>query len=185
MKTSTIIISAITAFIIGMGSSIITAIVEAKGAMPSAASWLVALFGAAVIAAKDNRALMKLPTVDDTQSPPSATRRFGLLILALFLGLFLTTGASCPKTTPATKAFNSIYSVEKAGTAAFNGYLAAVIDGKIPTNDLPRVSQKFNAFQASVLVALDGVQFRTNALAPPSLETEMQDLVNLINSIKR
>lgn len=104
--------------------------------------------------------------------------------LTLIIALFLFTGASCPKTTPATKAFNSIYSVEKAGTAAYDGYLAAVIDGKVATNDLPAVSRKFNAFQASVLVALDGVQFRTNALAPPSLEVEMQDLVNLITTLK-
>lgn len=65
MNKGTIILSAITAFIIGFGSSVTSAVVEAKGEMPSAATWIVALFGALVVAAKDNRALMKLPPEGD------------------------------------------------------------------------------------------------------------------------
>jgi hypothetical protein len=63
--------SALLAFVIGLGSSVVTAVVEAKGELPSAGSWIVALFGALVVGAKDARSLMKLPPVDGGGTPPS------------------------------------------------------------------------------------------------------------------
>lgn len=80
--------------------------------------------------------------------------------------------------------YNTIYSVQRTGTAAVDGYYSLVIKGALPTNDVPKVSRAYNQFQASVLVALDVVQFNTNALAPASLVIEATDLVNLVNSIK-
>lgn len=103
MSKGTIILSAVTAFVIGLATAVVTAVVEAKGAMPSAASWLVAVLGALAIAAKDNRALMKLPPVEGDEAPTAKSgpgRGVGLLVLALFLGLFLTTGATCRKLDP-------------------------------------------------------------------------------------
>jgi hypothetical protein len=65
MNKTAIILSAITAFLIGMGGSLTAVIVEAKGNLPSSASWLVIVFGALAVAAKDIRSLMKLPPVTD------------------------------------------------------------------------------------------------------------------------
>ncbi len=88
------------------------------------------------------------------------------------------------KSTPQTITYNSIYSVEKATTGAYDGYVDAVISGSVSTNGLPRVSRAYNKFQASVAVALDACQFNTNALAPDSLLTESGDVINLINQLK-
>jgi hypothetical protein len=53
------------------------------------------------------------------------------------------------------------------------------------TNDLPRVAQKFDTFQAAFRVALDSVEFNTNALAPPNVTTLSGDLLNLINQLAK
>lgn len=80
--------------------------------------------------------------------------------------------------------YNTIYSLEKGATSAYDAYLDQVVSGKAPTNSLPAISKAFNKFQASALLALDAVQFNTNALAPASLTVESQDLINLITQIK-
>lgn len=108
-----------------------------------------------------------------------------LLISLLALGLisFVLLCAAC-NTSQQRIAFNTLYSVEKATTAAYDGYLDSVIKGVTPTNGVPKVSRAYNHFQSSFVVALDGVQFNTNALAPASLVVEAQDVVNLINNWK-
>lgn len=80
--------------------------------------------------------------------------------------------------------YNTLFSVEHSVTAAVDAYDSAVISGAVPTNAVPLVSRGYNQFQASMLIALDAVQFNTNAIAPPSLVVEAQDLVNLITTIK-
>jgi hypothetical protein len=81
-------------------------------------------------------------------------------------------------------AFNTLYSVEQTTTAALNSYDTLVIKGSVPTNDVPRISAAYNTFQAAFLVALDAAQFNTNAIAPPALIVEGQDVVNLITTIQ-
>lgn len=81
-------------------------------------------------------------------------------------------------------AFNSISSVEQTSTAAYQGYISLVIQGKIPTNDVPKVSHLFNDVQASVNLASLAVQFNTNAVAPANLVTEAGALLNLITTIE-
>lgn len=95
--------------------------------------------------------------------------------------LLLTTGCN---TSQQTLAYKSIYTVQKVTVGAYDGYLDQVINGTARTNEVPRVSKAFNHFQASFLVALDAVQFNTNALAPASLVLESQDIINLITQIK-
>jgi superfamily II DNA/RNA helicase len=81
--------------------------------------------------------------------------------------------------------YKTIYTLEQSVRTAYEGYCSLVIQGKVPTNDVPRVSRAFNDFQASALVATDLVQNNTNALAPQSLVTEGQDVINLISVIKK
>ena len=81
-------------------------------------------------------------------------------------------------------AFKTLYSIEQTTTAAVDSYDTLVINGAVPTNDVPRVAAAFNTFQASFLLALDAAQFNTNAIAPPNLIVESQDLVNLITTLK-
>jgi len=87
-------------------------------------------------------------------------------------------------TTPKQAAFNTLYSVERLTTGTYDGYIDSVISGQSTTNGVPRVSSAYNKFQGSFVIALDAVQFNTNALAPASLVTESGDVINLINQFK-
>ena len=133
--------------------------------------------------------------VTNTPTPPPPTAagadnsggKLGLLSLiaiaisgALLINMLLT---GCG-TTAQRIAFNSLYTVETGTKSAYVGYMEGVTDGSIATNDVPKVSAAFNHFQASFLVALDAVQYNTNALAPAALIVEGQDVVNLIIELK-
>lgn len=97
--------------------------------------------------------------------------------------LFLVSLIGCTTSQQQT-AFSTISSTEATVNAANDAYQTLVIKGSLPTNDVPRVSQLYNQFQAAELLALDGVQFNTNAVTPPALLVEAQDLVNLITSLE-
>jgi hypothetical protein len=84
-----------------------------------------------------------------------------------------------------TIAYNTLYSVQKSTVGAYSAYLELIVQDKISAAGLVPVSTKFEKFQASYLVALDAVQYNTNALAPTSLIVEAGDLVNLINQFKK
>jgi hypothetical protein len=102
-------------------------------------------------------------------------------IAILVIAVFAVVGCV---TTPKQAAFNSLYSVEKLTTGAYDGYIDSVLNGQSTTNGVPRVSSAYNKFQSSFVIALDAVQFNTNALAPTSLVIESGDVINLINQFK-
>ena len=68
-KTTEIIISAMTAFVIAGGGSIGIAFVALKGGMPDADVWICAVVIGLVSAAKDVRSLLKLPPVENNNTP--------------------------------------------------------------------------------------------------------------------
>jgi hypothetical protein len=102
-----------------------------------------------------------------------------LALISLLVGVYVgcTTGAQ-------RVAYNTLYTIEHTTAAAYDGYTDAVIQGLTPTNSLPKVSKMYDKFNASFLVALDAVQYNTNAIAPASLVVESQDIINLITSLK-
>jgi hypothetical protein len=87
-------------------------------------------------------------------------------------------------TSQQTTAYNTIYSLEKSTTAAYTGYIDLVIQGTVSTNALPVVSKAYNNFQAAAATATDAANFSTNALAPASLVTLAQDVINEITVAK-
>lgn len=87
-------------------------------------------------------------------------------------------------TSQQTIAYNTLFSLEKTTTAAIDTYDSMVIKGTIPTNSVPQVSKAYNDFQAAFVLAVDAVQFNTNAVAPPALVVESQDLLNLITTVE-
>jgi hypothetical protein len=87
-------------------------------------------------------------------------------------------------TSQQSTAFKTIASAESTVNLANDSYDALVIKGAIATNTVPQVKKLYNDFQAAELLALDAVQFNTNAVTPPALIVEGQDFVNLVNSIK-
>ncbi len=88
-------------------------------------------------------------------------------------------------TTQQRAAYNTIATTQALATAAVDSYYTLVIQGKLSTNDVPSVTTKYDAFQASVLVMLAGVRNNTNALAPGSLILESQDLIKFITALKK
>lgn len=86
-------------------------------------------------------------------------------------------------TTQQRIAFNSIATVQTAVVGAYDQFTYQVATGRIGTNDVPRVSRQFNVFQAATLIALDGVEYNTNALAPPALQQASIDFVKLVQSL--
>lgn len=87
-------------------------------------------------------------------------------------------------TSQQTTAYNTIFSLQRTVSASYSGYLDATIKGSVSTNSLPKISKAFNDFQAAAQVAMDAVQYNTNALASPALLTEGQDVINLIKTAK-
>lgn len=112
---------------------------------------------------------------------PSSQGNLFKLALLFLLPAFLLTGCTA---TQQRVSYNTLFSVEHSVSAAVDAYDGAVISGSVPTNAVPLVSRAFNQFQASMLIALDAVQFNTNAIAPPALAVEAQDLIHLITTIK-
>lgn len=80
-------------------------------------------------------------------------------------------------------AYNTLYTIQKAVQSADDAYLDGVVHGIIPSNNVPSVSRKYNHFQAGYLIALDAVQFNTNALAPAALVIESADFVAFVTSV--
>lgn len=87
-------------------------------------------------------------------------------------------------TTQQTTAYKTLYSVEHTTVSAYDGYIDTVIKGQTSTNQVPTVAKAFNTFQASYIIALDAVQYNTNALAPAALVQESQDVIGLIITAK-
>ena len=130
------------------------------------------------LAARDNN-------VTSEQAGAGRPTQPGKITSLLFtLGIVALIGYGCASG-PQRVAFNTLYSVEQSTTSAVDVYDSLVISGAVPTNDVPRVSRAFNLWQKSFTVALDAVQFNTNAIAPPNLVVESQDLINLINKISK
>ncbi len=123
------------------------------------------------------------PPADTSASVTGNATKLGLMLL--LVGVAGLVGC---KLSQQQVSYNTIASLESVTTAAYDGYSQYVIstlNTPAPaTNAVPQVSKAFNDFQAAELIALDAVQNNTNALAPASLVTESEDVINLINSVK-
>ncbi len=70
----------------------------------------------------------------------------------------------------ATKgAYNTLYSTERTTMAAYDGYLAAVVEGKAKTNGVPKVSADYDQFQIGMRVAIEAAQMDKTQLTPSNV----------------
>ena len=79
---------------------------------------------------------------------------------------------------------NSLSTLEQTATATYDGYLALVVKGTVPTNDVPKVSKLFNTFQSDMVLAVVAVQGNTNAVAPQNVIDDSTALINQITTSK-
>lgn len=105
-----------------------------------------------------------------------------IICLSCVTASFVVVGC---KLTPQKVAVNTLFSLQKTTVAAYDGYIGEVIAGRVKTNGVPAVSKKFNQFQAATLVALDGVEWNTNALPPANITLLSSDLLNLIATFSK
>jgi len=115
-------------------------------------------------------------------------RAFSILLLSV--GLFTWAVApvvftGCFTPTQQKQAVNTIFSIQTATHAAYDAYVDAVIAGEADPKGLKSVSTALNQFNAATLVALDAVQFSTNAPAPTTLTILSGDLLNLIAQFQK
>lgn len=101
-----------------------------------------------------------------------------LFTISLMVGCLVL--CSC-NTTPKTKAYNTLYSVQLTTSAAYDSYISLVVDGKVKTNGVPQVSAAFNKFQVASFTAQDLARYSTDAIAPETVIVLSQDVINTIN----
>lgn len=91
------------------------------------------------------------------------------------LGLVALLVVACT-TTQKTVTYQTLNGVEVTTTAAYDGYIQTVIDGKTPTNDVPKVSHAYNTFQDRMNIAVIEAQYNWTNLAP-------NDVILLANKV--
>jgi len=92
---------------------------------------------------------------------------------------------ACRAPNAQTAAFNTTYSLQKATVAAYDAYLDGVIQGRIPTSSVPKVSDAYDQFNIATRLVLDATQYSTNSLAPEHLSTLSFNLIALIDSFAK
>ncbi len=88
------------------------------------------------------------------------------------------------QTTTERRAYTTLAVLEQSAVTAYDGYVKAVIRGDVPADNLAKVSQRFNEFQAAMQVALTAAQYNVNAFAPENVQVLSQDLLNLIATLQ-
>lgn len=112
-------------------------------------------------------------------------RSFRRWFPSLFVALaIMCSGMTC-NTSQQKASYNTLYSLEKTTVEAYDGYLSAVVQGVASTNEVPRVSRMFNAFQKHMGDSVTLVQGSTNAMPTEALVSESLQLVNTINALTR
>ena len=105
------------------------------------------------------------------------------IVLMLAIGIVIGMANGCT-TSQQRVAHNTIFSVEQVASTAVDGYFAAVIKGKVSTNAVPEVTQRFNQLQAACTLAAATAEAGTNAIASSQLSTEAIDLAAFIATLK-
>lgn len=108
----------------------------------------------------------------------------GLLVVLIGSSVGITLLQSGCTPAQQTTTFKTLYSLEKSTVAAYDGYAHLVVIGQAPTNGVRKVSQAFNTFQASFLLALNLAQLNSNAPAPASLVIQAGEVTAAISKAK-
>lgn len=98
----------------------------------------------------------------------------------VFVSLGLAFALGCASMT----AYKSLGATELTVSSAYTAYTDLVIQGKVPTNDVPRVSHAFNSFQAGMSAAVIAAQFNTNAPSNQTIQILAQNVTDAIAQAK-
>lgn len=101
--------------------------------------------------------------------------------LLVLVGLIVLVGCA---TTQQRTTYNTLYSVEQTAMTSYDAYLDLVVKGKVATNDVPRVSRAFDAFQAQMQFAVKQSQYNWTNIAPADVTSALSNLVWTIQTAK-
>lgn len=80
--------------------------------------------------------------------------------------------------------YNTLYSLEKTATAAYDTYLELLIEDKVDKSKAREVSRVYNQFQVGMQAAVDVARYDWNSVAPDSLAVLLNQLLDAINQAK-
>lgn len=109
-------------------------------------------------------------------------KKVKITILAM-VAAFALIGATCNPNQQRVS-FNSVYSAETAVNSAYSAYLDLVIAGKVPTNDVPKVSTAFNLFQKAAADATAFISTHPTNGVPLELNNAAVNVLATINVAK-
>lgn len=186
MNKATIIISALTAFIIATVGSLVVVLVGGKPTLWQVISAVGLGLG---VAAKDTRSLLKLPPVEGSAppaNPPSASRLpLFLLLGALAFSPVVFTGCQKgdkPLTTEAIK-FNSLQATWQVALRTHDVYSEMVVLSNVKAGDQMDIDRAWNDFRAAFKIAVVLAENNLSAPTPENVEVLKNDLITLIRSL--
>lgn len=109
-----------------------------------------------------------------------------LLVISVWVGvpaLIISGGGGC-STSGQRKAVNTLFAVGQSVDAAYKSYLDLVVAGQVKTNDVPRISQQYLAFQHAFSAAITLSTLNTNAPPSPELANAASQILLAIQAAK-
>lgn len=104
-----------------------------------------------------------------------------ILTSVLPMAPVLITGCT---TSQERKVYNSLYSVGASVDASYKSYLDLVIQGKLATNDVPRISGYYADFQRIFAAAVAANGVNKNALPSPEVSSAASRITSAITQAK-
>lgn len=106
------------------------------------------------------------------------------LIPLPLLALVLLCFVACHTPTQQTFTYNTLAGTEDATAGAYKAYMHLVLQGAIPTNNVPAVSAYYRDFQAIEAGAVALAAGNTNAIAGPEVAAASVKVLNAVNADK-
>jgi len=80
--------------------------------------------------------------------------------------------------------FNTISSMESGVDSAYKAYLDLVVTGKVSTNAVPSISQKYDLFQTAVRTSITVSTLSSNSPPSGALTAQAADILTSISAAK-
>lgn len=107
-----------------------------------------------------------------------------LLVCLSMLIVVFTPAAGCKSPTVQSTPVNTMFTIGSGVDAGYKAYLDLVISGKVSTNSVPSVSQKYTLFQQAFAAGIEFVSFNSNSVPPISVLNAASEFNNAVSTAK-
>jgi hypothetical protein len=104
--------------------------------------------------------------------------------ISMPVGAVVGLGIGC-SSTQQRQTVNTLFTVGQGVDAAYKSYLDLVVAGKIPTNDVPAISQRYQQFQQVFSAAIAASALSTNAPPSPLVAAQAAQVTQAIDIAKQ